>query len=315
MDANAKILVTGGSGMVGAALLRRLRADGYRKVLAPRRAELDLCDPAAVHAYFVQHRPQHVFMLAARVGGIAANIADPVGFLDENLRITLNLFAACQRHGTQKNLYLGSSCVYPRECPQPMREEYLLTGPLEPTNEGYALAKVAGLKAAAYYHQQFGLKTACPLPSNIYGTGDHFDFARSHVLSALVRRFADAVDAKAPSVTLWGTGAARREFVHVDDVVDGMLFFMAQVDTPGHVNLGPGTDVSIRELAAMIARAAGYTGAIQFDPSKPDGMPRKCMDVARMRALGFAPAVTLEQGIARTLAEYRKLKAEGAIAA
>lgn len=315
MERTATILVTGTSGMVGAALARRLQADGYRRVLAPRRAELDLTDRAAVLDYFARHRPQHVFMLAARVGGIAANMADPAGFLDENLRITLNQYAAAQQVGAAKCLYLGSSCIYPRESPQPMREDYLMTGPLEPTNEGYALAKIAGLRMAAYLQRQHGLRTVCPLPCNIYGTGDHFDLTRSHVLSALVRRFVDATDARAPSLALWGTGAARREFIHVDDVVEGMLFFMARVDTPEHINLGPGVDVSIRELAQLIAAQTGYAGAIQWDPSKPDGMPRKCMDVTRLRALGFAPRIALQEGVARTIAEYRKLKSEGAIPA
>lgn len=315
MDRDATILVTGASGMVGSALVRRLRADGYARVLAPRRAELDLADRAAVLEWFARHRPRHVFMLAARVGGIAANMADPVGFLDENLRIELNLYAAAQQHGADRCLYLGSSCIYPRECPQPMREEYLLTGPLEPTNEAYALAKIAGLRMAAYMQRQHGLRTVCPLPCNIYGTGDHFDLARSHVLSALVRRFVDAQDARAPAVTLWGTGSARREFIHVDDVVEGMLFFMERVDTPEHVNLGPGTDVTIRELAERIARQVDYAGAVQWDASKPDGMPRKLMDVTRMKALGFAPAIGLDEGIARTIAEYRQLKATGAVPA
>lgn len=315
MERDAAILVTGASGMVGSALVRRLRADGYAQVLAPRRAELDLADRAAVLDWFARHRPRHVFMLAARVGGIAANMADPVGFLDENLRIELNLYEAARRHGAGKCLYLGSSCIYPRECPQPMREEYLMTGLLEPTNEGYALAKIAGLRMAAYLQRQGALQTVCPLPCNIYGTGDHFDLQRSHVLSALVRRFVDAQDAHAASVTLWGTGSARREFIHVDDVVAGMLFFMEHVDTPEHVNLGPGTDITIRELAELIARHTGYAGRIEWDPRKPDGMPRKLMDVTRMKALGFAPAIGLEEGITRTIAEYRTLKAQGAVAA
>ncbi len=312
MDKNARILITGSSGMVGAALLRRLRADGYTRLSAPRHAELDLANRDAVLAWFELERPEHVFMLAARVGGIVANMADPVGFLQENSRITLNLYEASQRFGAKKNLFLGSSCIYPRECPQPMREDYLLTGPLEPTNEGYALAKIAGLKMAVYQHRQHGLKTVCPMPSNIYGTGDHFDLQKSHVLSALVRRFVDACDNQAPDVTLWGTGSARREFLHVDDVVRAMLFFMERVETPEHVNIGPGTDVTIRELALAIAKETGFKGEIRWDTSKPDGMPRKCMDVTRMRALGFSPEVTLEQGIARTVREYRELKATGA---
>jgi len=309
MHKNARILVTGTTGMVGAALLRILKIEGYGSVLSPARAELDLLDRRAVFDYFALHRPEHVFMVAARVGGIAANQADPVGFLDENLQITLNLFAACHLHPTLKNLFLGSSCIYPRECPQPMREGHLLTGPLEPTNEAYALAKIAGLKAAVYYERQFGVKTVCPMPCNVYGTGDHFDFERSHVLSALVRRFVDAADERADRVTLWGTGIARREFVHVEDVARACLFFMRNVETSEHVNVGPGVDISIRDLASLIGRMAGYAGTIEWDPSRPDGMLRKCLEVSRLRALGFDTAIGLEEGIARTLDEYRALKA------
>ena len=305
MEKNARILLTGTSGMVGAALLRLLESEGYENILRPRRAELDLRERRAVFDYFDAQRPEHVLMVAARVGGIAANQADPVGFLDENLQITLNLFAACRRVPTRKNLFLGSSCIYPRGCSQPMREEHLLGGPLEPTNEAYALAKIAGLKAAAYYERQYGVRTVCPMPCNIYGTGDHFDFERSHVLSALVRRFADAAEARAPQVTLWGTGIARREFVHVDDVARACLFFMRHVEASEHINVGPGTDLSIRELAAMIAGMAGFGGEIRWDASRPDGMLRKCLDVSRLRSLGFSTAIALDQGIARTMQEYR----------
>lgn len=309
MDKNARILLTGTTGMVGLALLKLLRSEGYANLLCPQRPQLDLRDRQAVCAYFAAQRPEYVFMVAAKVGGIAANQADPVGFLDENLQITLNLYAACRQFASRKNLFLGSSCIYPRDCAQPMREEYLLTGPLEPTNEAYALAKIAGLKAAAYYARQHGMQTVCPMPCNIYGTGDHFDFERSHVLSALVRRFVDAADEQARQVTLWGTGIARREFVHVDDVARACLFFMREVDTADHINVGPGVDLSIRDLATLIAGKAGFSGKILWDPSKPDGMLRKCLDVSRMRALGFAPAIELEQGVERTLAEYRALKA------
>ena len=311
MDKTATILVTGATGMVGGALLRRLHAEGYARAFGPPRKDLDLSDRAAVMSWFERHRPQHVFLLAARVGGIVANMSDPAGFLEQNLRIEMNLFEACVKFGTKKNVYLGSSCIYPRECPQPMREEYLLTGPLEPTNEGYALAKILGLKMAAYQHRQHGLRTVCPMPCNLYGTGDHFDLEKSHVLSALVRRFVDAQDTRAPSVTLWGTGSARREFLHVDDAVRAMLFFMDRVETPEHINIGPGTDVTIRELALMIAKETGYAGEVRWDSTKPDGMPRKCMDVTRMKALGFVPEVTLAEGIARTIDEYRELKRRG----
>lgn len=313
MQPDARILVTGGAGMVGSAVARLLRARGYRHVLAPPRAELDLLDGAAVMAWFARHRPEHVLMIAAKNGGIAANLADPVGFMTENLRIPLNLYAACLEHGTKKNLFLASSTVYPAQCPQPMREEHLLGGPLDPSNEGYALAKIAGLRLAAYYHRQHGLRTVCAVPCNLYGTGDQFDLARAPVLSALVRRFVDAQDAGAPSVTLWGTGAARRELLHVDDAARGILFLLEKVDTPEHVNLGAGTDIAIRDLAPLVARAAGYAGEIRWDAGKPDGMLRKLLDVTRLRELGFTPAIGLEDGVARTVAEYRALKAAGRV--
>jgi len=305
VDRSARILVTGASGMVGGALARRLQADGYSNVLAPTRRELPLDDLAAVISYFERHRPDHVFMVAAKVGGIAANMADPAGFLADNLRLTLNLFEAARRFPTKKNLFLGSSCIYPRQSPQPMKEEYLLEGPLEPTNEGYALAKIAGLRLAQGYWHQEGLVTICPMPCNMYGTGDHFSFERAHVLSSLVRRFVDAQASGAEEVVVWGTGAARREFMHVDDLVDCMLFLMEHYESPDIINVGPGVDVSIRELAESIAAAVGYTGRLAWDASKPDGMPRKCVDASKLAALGFRPRVTLREGIHRTIAEYR----------
>jgi GDP-L-fucose synthase len=308
MEKDGLILVTGATGMVGAAVAGALRDRCYQRVLTPARAELDLRDAAGVDTYFARHRPEYVLMIAAKVGGIAANRADPVGFLDENVRIELNLFEACRRFQTRKNLFLGSSCIYPRDCPQPMREEYLLSGPLEPTNEGYALAKIVGLKLAQYYREQFGLVTVCPMPCNIYGTGDHFDLQRSHVLSALVKRFVDAHDEGLPSVTLWGTGRARREFIHVSDVAAGLLFLMERHDDPGIVNLGTGGDVSIRRLASTIAEQVGYRGEILWDSSKPEGMPRKCLDIDRLNRMGFRAQVGLDNGIRRTIAEYRQLK-------
>ena len=311
MEREARILLTGGAGMVGSAVARLLREQGYRHVLAPPRAELDLLDAGAVAAYFARHRPDHVLMLAAKNGGIAANLADPVGFTGDNVRMTLNLFAACAQHRTKKNLFMASSTVYPSHCPQPMREEHLLTGALDPSNEGYALAKIAGLRMALYHERQHGFRTVCPVPCNLYGTGDTFDLSRAPVLSALVRRFVDARDAGAPSLTLWGTGAAQRELMHVDDVARAVVFFMDKVETSEHINLGAGTDIAIHDLAQLVARTVGYTGEIQWDTSKPDGMLRKCLDVTRLRQLGFMPTIPLEDGVARTVDEYRRRKAAG----
>lgn len=313
MNKDAKILVTGVTGMVGSALVKLLRNRSFVNVLAPSRAEMDMLSAESVDRWFAANRPDYVFMIGAKVGGIAANSADPVGFMTENVKTQTNLFDACRKFETRKNLFLGSSCIYPRECPQPIRESYLLTGPLEPTNEGYALAKIMGLKLAEYSWRQFGMKTICPMPCNIYGTGDHFDFHRSHVLSALVRRFVDAKDAAAPFLELWGTGVARREFLHVDDAAAIMLFLMENYEENAIINIGPGTDVTIKELAGMIAEAVGYTGELRWDPSKPDGMPRKCMDVSRMAALGIRPAIGLPEGIRRTIGEYREIKRRGEI--
>jgi GDP-L-fucose synthase len=313
VEKDARILVTGGTGMVGGAMVRLLEREGFTRVLAPTRAGMDMLSAESVDRWFERNRPEYVFMIGARVGGIAANSADRLGFMADNVRTQTNLFDACRRFETRKNLFLGSSCIYPRECPQPIKESYLLTGPLEPTNEGYALAKIMGLKTAEYAWEQFGMKTICPMPCNIYGTGDHFDFHRSHVLSALVRRFVDAKDEGRPFLELWGTGSARREFLHVDDAAAIMLFLMERYEENRIINMGPGTDVTIRELAGMIGDAVGYSGEIRWDPTKPDGMPRKCMDVSRMQALGIRPSIGLAEGIARTIGEYREMKAKGVI--
>jgi GDP-L-fucose synthase len=315
MNRNSTILITGASGMVGSALVRRLQADGFRNVLAPGRSELDLCDTVATDRYFLRHRPEYAFLMAAKVGGIAANVADPVGFLSENLAIANNCLSACHRFGIRKSVLLGSSCIYPRLCPQPIQEGSLLTGQLEPTNEGYAIAKIAALKLAQSYHIQYGMQTVCPMPCNIYGTGDHFDLQRSHVLSALVRRFCDARDERQSSIRLWGTGSARREFIHVDDVVDGILFLQKHVSSPEIINLGTGADITIRELAECIGHETGYQGQIEWDHSMPDGMPRKCLDCNKLNSMGFRPGVSLLTGIRRTIAEYRDLKDRGRIAA
>lgn len=297
--------------MVGSALVRRLVADGHRRLLTPSRAELDLRDAAGVDRYFAVERPEYVFMIAAKVGGIAANTADPVGFMTDNLRISMSLFDAAHRHGVRKALFLGSSCIYPKACPQPMREEHLLAGPLEPTNESYAIAKIAGLKLAQYYFRQYGLRTICPMPCNIYGTNDHFDLDKSHVLSALVRRFVDAVEAGLDDVTLWGTGTARREFIHVDDAAAAILLLMDRCESPDIINVGTGSDVSIKELASVVAEAAGYHGQIHWDAAKPDGMPRKCLDISRVTRLGFTSKVGLREGVGRTVREYCEIRRAG----
>jgi GDP-L-fucose synthase len=307
MDTHSRILVTGGTGMVGGGVARLLRQRGFQHVLSPTRQELDLLDTGSVDEYFAKQKPEFCFLIAAKVGGIGANVAQPVEFIDENLRMQRNAFAAAHRHKVKKNLFMGSSCIYPRDCPQPIREESLLQGPLEPTNEGYALAKITGIKLAQAYRSQYGMRTVCPMSCNVYGTGDYFNLERAHVLAALVKRFADAHASKAPSVTLWGTGNPRREFIHVDDLARALVLVMEKYDSSEIINVGTGSELSIRELAGLIADKVGYQGRVDWDASKPDGMPRKCMDVSKLTALGFRPEISLSEGVERTLAEYRTL--------
>ena len=310
-DPTAKVFISGANGMVGGQLARTLRNLGFSALLTPSRSELDLQDRAAVISYFEKHRPDYVFLIAARVGGIQANIDNPLCFLTENLRIQDACFAAVEQTRPEKTVFLGSSCIYPRECSQPMQERALLTGPLEPTNEGYALAKIVGLKTAQYLAKTHNVKIACPMPCNLYGTGDHFEYERAHVLSSLVRRFVDARDSDTPSVTLWGDGSARREFLHVADMVRALLFFAEHVDTSDIINVGPGTDVSIGELAQLISAAVEYSGEIRWDTTKPNGMPRKCLDVSALNALGFEASIPLMEGIQQTVREYEQLKKKG----
>lgn len=301
-----KIFVAGHRGMVGSAMTRALQAAGYQQLITASRDSLDLRDRPAVAEFFQRQRPDVVILSAARVGGINANRLHPAGFLHDNLAIQTNVIEESRLAGVKLLVFLGSSCIYPREAPQPMKEEYLLTGPLEPTNEAYALAKIAGLRMAYYYQQQYGMRVVCPMPCNLYGTNDSFDPQNSHVLSALVKKFCDAADSGETSVTVWGSGTARREFLHVDDAARGILLLIDRWHSPELINLGSGTDISIRELASLIASKAGFTGEVQWDTSMPDGMPRKLLDVSKIAALGFTPAISLEEGIERTIAEYRQ---------
>lgn len=306
MNYSSKILVTGSSGMVGSALTIALKNAGYVNVLAPSRLELDLLSYSSIDKYFALHSPEYVFMIAAKVGGIAANIKNPVEFLQDNLEMEIGLFKACFKYKTKKNLFLGSSCIYPKNAKQPMNEDMLLTGPLEPTNEGYALSKIVGLSLAKYYYHQYNMITICPMPCNIYGTNDHFDFEKSHVLSALIKRFVDAHDDGMPNVILWGTGTPRREFIHVADVAQALIFLMkSEYYDPNIINLGTGEDISIKSLANIISEEVGYKGNIEWDKSKPDGMLKKCMDISKITQLGFSPKIHLLDGIRNTILEYR----------
>jgi len=308
MDKDAKIYVAGHRGMVGSAIVRQLEAAGCRNLSLRGHKELDLLRQAEVEAFFAAERPDYVFLAAAKVGGINANRAKKAEFLRENLQIQNNVIWSAFENGLKKLCFLGSSCIYPRECPQPMREESLLSGPLEPTNEGYALAKIAGHKLCKYLGEQYGFKTISLMPCNLYGTNDNFDLENCHVLSALVRRFVEAADNGLGVVKLWGTGAARREFLHVDDMAAATLFLMDRRDDPDFINVGSGEDISIRDLATLVAAAAGYQGTIVWDSSMPEGMPRKLMDNSKLRQLGFVPSITLEEGVRRSVAEFRSLR-------
>jgi len=311
MEKGSKIYVAGHRGMVGSAILRELQAQGYENFLLRTHAELDLTCQADVAAFFEREKPEYVFLAAARVGGIKANSEFIADFLYENLMIECNVIRSAYLNGVKKLCFLGSSCIYPRECPQPIKESSLLTGPLEPTNEGYAIAKIAGFKLCEYYSRQYGMRTISLMPCNLYGRNDDFDLNSCHVLSALVRRFSDAVDKGIGEISLWGTGKPKREFMNVEDTAAAAVFLMLNHEDAGFINVGTGEDISIADLAAKIATAAGFKGKISWDSSKPDGMMRKCMDVSRLKSLGFKPKVSLDQGIASLIAEYRSLKAAG----
>ena len=300
-----KILVTGAHGMVGSSLVTKLQKEGYENILTPSSKELNLTLQDQTNNYFFDNTPDYVFHLAAKVGGIQANINNPALFLRDNLLINCNVFDACSSVKVKKVLYLGSSCIYPTKCEQPMKEEYLLSGKLEPTNEGYALSKIIGLKLAEVYYKQFGLKSVCLMPCNIYGTGDCFDLDNSHVLSALVKKFVDAAQTKKKGVSLWGDGSARREFIHVNDVVDSILYLFDKIDEPKIINIGPGDDLTIKELAKIIAKSANFKGKTFGDKTKPSGMKKKLLCVSKMKELGFSPKIGLENGIRQTINEYK----------
>jgi GDP-L-fucose synthase len=300
----APIFVAGHRGLVGSAIVRRLLTAGAAQLLLPSRAELDLRSAAAVEQFFAERRPQYVILAAARVGGIEANRSCPVEFLRDNLQIQTNVIDAAHRHGVRKLLFLGSSCIYPRAAPQPMPEECLLTGPLEPTNEWYAIAKIAGLKLCQAYRREYGFDAICAMPTNLYGPGDNFDLKNSHVLPALMRKCDEARVARAAAVEVWGTGTPRREFLHVDDLADACLYLMHHYSGELWINVGWGRDISIGELARLIAVTVGFEGEIRFDASKPDGTPRKLLDTTRLTALGWQPKIALRDGLAETYRWY-----------
>lgn len=300
MDRGAKIYVAGHRGLVGSAILRRLQEEGYVNLVIRTRWELDLTDQQGVYRFFEEERPEYVFLAAAKVGGILANATYPADFIRENLLIQTHVIDAAYRYGVKKLLFLGSSCIYPKFAPQPMREEHLLTGPLEPTNEAYAVAKIAGIKTIQAYRRQHGFNGICLMPTNLYGPGDNFDLETSHVIPALIRKFHEAKVSGKGEVVVWGTGTPRREFLYVDDLADAALFLMLHYDEEEIINVGVGEDISIRELAELVAQVVGFSGRIVFDPSKPDGTPRKLLAVSRLFSLGWRPKVSLEEGLRRT---------------
>lgn len=297
MNKTASIFVAGHRGMVGSAIARRLAAAGYSRILLRTRAELDLTNQSAVQKFFSQERPEYVFLAAAKVGGILANSTRPAEFIAENLAIQTNVIDAAYRNGAKKLLFLGSSCIYPKFAPQPIREESLLEGALEPTNEWYAIAKIAGLKMAQAYRAQYGFSTVALMPTNLYGPGDNFDLQSSHVAPAMIRKFHEGKLARAADVTLWGSGTPRREFLQVDDLADASLFAMLHHDSAQILNAGTGEDLTIAELAETIRSITGFEGNITWDTSKPDGTPRKLLDVSRLAALGWKARTPLRQGL------------------
>ena len=303
IDRQSKVYVAGHRGLVGSAIMRRLEKEGFSNIVTRTHAELDLTDQAAVSRFFEEEKPRYVFLAAAKVGGIQANDTYRADFVRINLQIETNVIEAAYRSGVERLMFLGSSCIYPKHAPQPMKEEHLLTGPLEPTNAPYAIAKIAGIIMCDSYNRQFGTDFIASMPTNLYGPGDNFDLETSHVLPALIRKFHEAKVEGRPQVELWGTGKPMREFLHVDDLADAVLFMMDHFDPkPDDVflNVGTGTDVTIAELANLVAKVVGYEGDLVWDRSKPDGTPRKLLDVSRLAELGWKARIGLEEGLAQT---------------
>ena len=318
MNKTSKIYIAGHRGLVGSALTRNLQAKGYTNFITRTHAELDLTNQQQTQDFFEQEKPDYVFLAAAKVGGIHANNTYPAEFIRDNLAIQTNVIHESYKSGVKRLLFLGSSCIYPRDCPQPIREEYLLTGPLEPTNRPYALAKIAGIEMCWSYNRQFGTQYLAAMPTNLYGPGDNYDLNNSHVLPALVRKFHEAMQKNSPTVTVWGTGTPRREFLHSDDMADACVFLMNLPDEkfqlllaadrnhglPPVINIGVGEDVSIADLSAMVASVVGHAGQIVYDISKPDGTPRKLLDISRLAGLGWKAGVDLRDGIALAYRDY-----------
>lgn len=304
MEKNSKIYVAGHRGLVGSAIVRNLKSQGYQNIIGRTHAELDLTDQRAVCAFFKQERPDYVFLAAARVGGINANNLYPADFIYENLEIQNNVIKAAHDFKVKKILFLGSSCIYPKNCPQPIKEEYLLSGYLESTNEGYALAKIAGLKMCQFFKKQYGDHFISCMPTNLYGPNDNYDLKTSHVMPALIRKFHEAKLNDAPYVEVWGTGNPLREFLHVDDMADACVFLMNHYDGLEHVNIGTGKEITIKALAEMIKEIVGYQGEIKFDKTKPDGTPRKLLDVSKLRDMGWQYKIKLPDGIAKIYTVY-----------
>lgn len=306
MDLKSKIYVAGSRGLVGSAIVRRLRADGYINIIERTSRELDLRNQAAVDEFFRTERPEYIFLAAAKVGGIHANHTYPAEFIYENLLIQNNVIHMAHQYGVRKLMFLGSSCIYPKFAPQPLKEEYLLTGELEPTNEAYAIAKIAGIKMCQSYRRQYGDDFISVMPTNLYGINDNFDLENSHVLPALLRKFDVAAKQGHESVTVWGSGKPRREFLYVDDLAEACCYLMNNYSGSEIVNIGTGSDVTIAELAAMMAEVTGFTGEVIYDASKPDGTPVKRLDVSKLSALGWQAKTSLRDGIERTYAWFKE---------
>lgn len=321
MNPESKIYVAGHRGLVGSALMRRLAARGHTNFLMRSHAELDLIDQRAVEAFFGEHKPEYVFLAAARVGGIYANNTYPAEFIHQNLAVQVNVLEAAHRHGVRRLLFLGSSCIYPRDCPQPIKEEYLMTGPLEPTNSAYAVAKIAGIESCRAYNRQYGDRFLAVMPTNLYGPGDNYDLQNSHVLPALIRKFHEAKLRGDRQAVVWGTGRPRREFLYSEDMADACVYLMNLPDElfrgllggdetesgksgPPLVNIGVGEDMTIADLAEQVSRTVGFEGEIVFDTSKPDGTPRKLLDVSRLHALGWRASTSLQAGLAKAYADF-----------